>query len=63
MRAGRGGSSAYLDDWRRETRTCAGDIAAAVREEAERLEAGFPEPYLEAVVKAGGHAVTREDSE
>jgi hypothetical protein len=62
MRAGRGGSSAYLEDWRRETRPCAGDVAAEVRVEADRLEAVFPDERLEAVVKAGGRAAIREDS-
>jgi hypothetical protein len=60
MRAGRGGSAAYLDDWRRETRPCTGDVAAAVAEEAARLEAGFPDAVLEAVVKAGGRARPQE---
>ena len=62
MRAGRGGSSAYLEDWRREARPCAGDVAAEVRAEADRLEALFPDERLEAVVKAGGRAPIQEDS-
>jgi hypothetical protein len=62
MRAGRGSSSAYLDDWRRETRPCSGDLAAAVRAEAARLEALFPDACLESVVKAGGRTPTQEDS-
>ena len=62
MRAGRGSSSAYLDDWRRETRPCSGDLAAAVRAEAARLEALFPAARLESVVKAGGRTPTQEDS-
>ena len=62
MRAGRGGSAAYLDDWRRETRPCPGDVAAEVRNEAKRLEAAFPDDLLEAVVKAGGRAGDTEDT-
>lgn len=62
MRAGRGGSSAYLEDWRRETRPCTGDVAAEVRREAARLEAGFPDERLERVVKAGGRVSRQEDS-
>ena len=54
MRAGRGSSKAYLDDWRRESRPCAGDVQQAVSEEAERLDAQFPDEFLETVVKAGG---------
>ena len=62
MRAGRGGSSAYLEDWRREARPCTGDVAAEVRAEADRLEALFPDERLEAVVKGGGRAAIQEDS-
>ena len=62
MRAGRGGSSAYLEDWRREARPCAGDVAAEVRAEADRLEALFPDERLEAFVKGGGRAPIQEDS-
>ena len=62
MRAGRGSSSAYLEDWRREARPCTGDVAAEVRAEADRLEALFPDERLEAVVKGGGRAAIQEDS-
>jgi hypothetical protein len=61
MRAGRGSSEAYLEDWRRETRPCAGDVADAVRAEAARLDASFSQTDLEAVVKAGGHKPNQED--
>ena len=54
MRAGRGSSKAYLDDWRRDSRPCSDDMEQAVSEEAARLEALFPDEFLEAVVKAGG---------
>lgn len=54
MRAGKGSSNAYLEEWRRESRPCEGDVAAAVRAEVERLEAAFPSELLEATVKNGG---------
>jgi hypothetical protein len=54
MRAGRGSSKAYLEDWRRESRACEGTIEQIVSEEAARLEAAFPDELLEKVVKAGG---------
>jgi hypothetical protein len=54
MRAGRGSSKAYLEDWRRESRPVEGDMQAVVSEEVARLEAAFPEELLELVVKAGG---------
>jgi len=54
MRAGRGSSVDYLDDWRRESRPCDGDLEQAVRDEANRLENEFPSEVLEAVVRAKG---------
>jgi hypothetical protein len=54
MRAGRGSSDAYLDDWRRETEVVTGDLEQLVRERAEQLEQAFPEDYLERVVRNKG---------
>jgi len=54
MRAGKGSSSAYLEEWRRESRPVAGDIEAAVKAEVERLEARFSDAVLEAAVRAHG---------
>ena len=54
MRAGRGSSKAYLEEWRRESRPVEGEVAAAVAAEVEQLVARFPEAVLEAAVKAGG---------
>ena len=54
MRAGRGSSDAYLEDWRRDTEMVQGDIEALVIERVAELEARFPEDYLERVVKNGG---------
>ena len=54
MRAGRGSSDAYLEDWRRETEIVEGDIEALVTERVARLESEFNAERLEAVVKAGG---------
>jgi hypothetical protein len=54
MRAGRGSSKAYLEDGRRESRLCEGDMEQAVREEVVRLEEKFPDDILETFVKAGG---------
>jgi len=57
MRAGKGSSNAYLEEWRRESRPCDGDVAAAVHNEVARLEALFPEDVLEFTVKNGGKAI------
>ena len=54
MRAGKGSSDAYLEDWRRETEMVDGDPEVLVAERVAALEARFDRDYLEAVVKAGG---------
>jgi hypothetical protein len=54
MRAGRGSSDAYLEDWRRVPENIGGDIEERVRERVDLLESQFDEEFLEAVVKAGG---------
>ena len=54
MRAGRGSSDKYLEDWRRETRPCEGGMEAAVSQEVEDLEGLFPPDVLDTVVRAGG---------
>lgn len=56
MRAGRGSSDAYLEDWRRESEDIEGDLEAAVNARVLELESEFPPDYLEKVVKAGGVA-------
>jgi hypothetical protein len=67
MRAGKGSSNAYLEEWRRESRPCEGDPAGidleqAVREEVARLEAAFPADLLEATVKNGGILQTKDQA-
>jgi hypothetical protein len=54
MRAGRGSSEAYLEDWRRASERAEGDIETAVAQRVLELEAGFPPDSLELTVKAGG---------
>jgi hypothetical protein len=54
MRAGRGSSDAYLEDWRRVAENVDGDLEALVNERVAELENQFDDQYLEAVVKAGG---------
>ena len=54
MRAGRGSSEAYLDDWRRESGNFDGDIQVLVELRVAELESHFSDEYLESVVKAGG---------
>ncbi len=54
MRAGRGSSDAYLDDWRRESESVEGDLDAILKQRVAELEGKFDSEFLEAVVKAGG---------
>ncbi len=54
MRAGKGSSHAYLEEWRRESSTFDGDLEQAVDQTASTLEAKFPPDVLEALTKAGG---------
>jgi len=54
MRAGRGSSDAYLEDWRRESEEVTGDLQLLVDERVAELESQFDDEFLEAVVKAGG---------
>jgi len=54
MRAGRGSSEAYLEDWRRESQACEGNIEQAVTDEVARQELLFLPDLLETIVKASG---------
>ena len=63
MRAGRGSSDAYLEDWRRVGLDADGDMLTAVSDEVARLEAQFPDSVLEATVKAGGIRDRKEPRE
>jgi len=54
MRAGRGSSDAYLEDWRRDSEMVQGDLEALVEAKVRDLEAAFPGEYLEKVVKNDG---------
>jgi hypothetical protein len=55
MRAGRGTSNAYLEDWKRSPpRPCGEDIAAEVAAEAARIEARYTDEYLERLVRSKG---------
>ena len=54
MRAGKGSSDKYLEEWRRVSKPCGDDIEEVLQAEAARLEAAFSDERLEAMVKAGG---------
>ena len=55
MRAGRGSSDAYLEDWRRSPpRSCGEDLHAEAAAEAARIEARYSDDDLEALIRAQG---------
>ena len=57
MRAGKGGSDAYLADWQRSApRPCGEDLKAEAESEAARLEAQFSDEDLEKLIRAKGLA-------
>jgi hypothetical protein len=59
MRAGKGSSDAYLENWRRQpARDCGSDLQAEAAAEAGRIEASFSDEALEALVRTRGIALS-----
>ena len=59
MRAGKGTSDAYLNEWRRETVRCDdADLEQVVQERAQALESGFSDDDLLALIRAKGVSYT-----
>ena len=58
MRAGKGGSEAYIEEWRREAVVIegAGDLAEIARDEARQLESAFSDEQLTQLIR--NHGVT-----
>ena len=54
MRAGLIGTDTYLEEWRREPRTCGDDLEAEVAREAEWLDAAYADDVLDRLVRASG---------
>lgn len=54
MRAGKGTSDAYMEDWKRLREPLTGDLKTAAETAAAALEAEFDDEFLEKVVKAKG---------
>lgn len=54
MRAGKGSSEAYLNEWRRENEVCEGELEALVEQKVRYIEEQFPDAVLAELVKAGG---------
>lgn len=57
MRAGKGGSEAYMADWQRGApRACGDDLQTEAEAEAARLEARFDDAALQRLVRQKGVA-------
>ncbi|MCE8017034.1 hypothetical protein HOP62_13230 [Halomonas sp. MCCC 1A17488] len=58
MRAGKGGSEAYMADWQRSVpRECSDNLQAEAEAEAARLEASFDDEALKQLVRQKGLAL------
>ena len=60
MRAGHGGSDAYLAEWRRESANCGDELQAEAEAAAARLEESYSDAHLQALARAKGVAETGE---
>ena len=56
MRAGKGSTDEYLEDWRREQKACSDDLDAEVKEAASAIEEAIDTEALQALVKNKGVA-------
>lgn len=54
MRAGKGSSDAYMEDWRRERVACSADLQQEAEQAAARIEAEWSDARLEKVTKTRG---------
>ncbi len=61
MRAGKGSTDAYLEDWRREQTDCDNDLDAVVKAAAEKIEQSFDLERLQAIVKNKGLLNSADD--
>ena len=62
MRAGRGGSDAYLAEWRRESETCGDELRTEADAAAARLEAAYTDDELQALARAKGVGESGQES-
>ncbi len=63
MRAGKGGSDAYIAEWRRVTEPCeeSGDPEEIARKAADLIEASYSDEQLTQLIRAQGKAVESDD--
>jgi hypothetical protein len=63
MRAGRGRSDAYLEDWKRSPpRACGDDIHAEASAEAQRLDEAYADAELEQLIRGRGLDPSRQST-
>lgn len=55
MRAGKGGTDAYLEEWKRISEECGDDLKAEAEKAAAELEAEYDKERLMALVKNLGN--------
>jgi len=61
MRAGKGSTDEYLEDWRREQTSCSDDLDMEVKKAAKEIEDSFDQQALQAIVKNKGNADAAEE--
>ncbi len=61
MRAGKGSTDEYLEDWRREQIECGDDLKAEVEAAADQLEQQFEPSVLQQFVKDHGLRKSSQD--
>lgn len=61
MRAGKGSSDAYMEDWKRDRSPCDNNLQQNAQQAADQIIEYFNDDYLEALVKAKGMAANVAD--
>lgn len=54
MRAGKGGTDAYLEEWRRESTEISGELETAARTRVNELEEAYDDERLTALIRGKG---------
>lgn len=54
MRAGKGGSEAYMSEWRRESASCGDDLESEANAAAARLESDYSDDDLAVLTRGKG---------
>ena len=60
MRAGKGGTDAYLEEWKRVSAPCGDDLEAEAKQAAAELEAAYDKERLLALIRNDGNEQAAE---